>query len=217
MAYATVADLVVYLDQLAPTVNSEDEETAEEATANLTAVLTRAEAFVNSYIGSSTSLAAAASGSQVVYGSGTRRLALPVLTAGSVATVSAPTGYAVPDYIEQDGFLVTTDAAGILYPDYPVYRSALYAGFSSGAGVWQAGIPYTVTADFGWNANDMAVLTQAALERAVQIWRYKDAGGSETIGAEGAITTVRTGWTPGIKEALDAIKQRVRGFTGGGW
>jgi hypothetical protein len=68
-----------------------------------------------------------------------------------------------------------------------------------------------VTATFGLSAEDMTHLTQATLERAVQIWRYRDSGGSETIGAEGAITTVRTNWTPGTKQGLDSIKRRLRG------
>lgn len=221
MAYVTLDDLRGpdgYLDQQFSVKGEDGNPTGEPDESHdvaLQAVLDRAEAFVNSYIDTPSSLAAAVNGPRVIYGSGTRRLALPVLTAGSVTLVSAPSGYTVPDYIEQDGYLVTTDSNGILYPDYPVYRPA--DPFYGGAGVWAAGVPYTVTATFGWNTADMAVLAEATLQTAVQLWRYKDTGGSETIGAEGAITTVRAGWTPLVKQGLDGIKARLKGGVGGVW
>lgn len=214
MAYVDLDDLRGpdgYLDQQFTTTDGEADDSRDDA---LTKVLARAEAFVNNYIGVSTSLAAAASGDLVVYGSGTRRLLLPVYTAGSVTEVATLDGYTVPDYIEQDGYLITTDSTGIIAPDYPLYRSAYYNWTVSNSGLWQDGLPYTVTAAFGWPATDLATLAEATLQTAVQLWRYRDAGGSETIGAEGAITTVRAGWTPLVKQALDDIKRRRSGSVG---
>lgn len=206
-AYASLDDAVGYLSQLRGVeVDNPDLEVLE-------ACLTRAEAAVNEYIGVATNLLAATSDDVVVYGNGLQTLPLPPLTAGSVTAVTTLAGYTVPDYIERDGHLVVTDSSGVLL--FP-WRSGL--GYSYGSTiVWLENVPYTVTADFGYSTNDLANLAQATLERAVQYYRYKDSGGSETIGSEGAITTVKTGWTPGMKQILDGIAKRVRGFSGGVW
>lgn len=213
MSYVTIDDLRGpdgYLDQQF-TDESGDELTNHDTV--LTAILARAEAFVNRYIKVPSSLAAAASDEVVLYGNGLQTLILPPYVAGSVEEVSTLSGYTVPDYIEQDGALVITDASGIVVAPY---RYGLGYAYGSSV-VWQQGVPYTVTATFGWSADDLAVLAEATLEIAVQLWRYRDAGGSETIGAEGAITTVRAGFTPLVKQGLDDIAQRVRGFSGGIW
>lgn len=207
MAYAGLDELVGYLDQFrSQSAENPDFDVLESC-------LSRAEAAVNERIGVTTSLAAAASAERVVYGNGLQILPLPSLVAGSVEEVTAPSGYTVPDYIEQDGCLVLTDSSGIILS--PARFGLAYV--SGSTTVWQPGVPYTVTADFGYSETDLANLAQATLERAVQYWRYKDSGGSETIGSEGAITTVKTGWTPATKELLDKIAQRVRGFSGGVW
>lgn len=211
MAYVELADLRGndgYLDQF-----EQDGTLDESRDTVLTAILTRAEAFVNAYIGTRTSLAAAASGTSIVYGNGLQTLILPAYTVGSVTLVSAPSGYTVPDYIEQDGALVITDSTGIVVTPY---RYGLGYAYGSSL-VWQYGVPYTVTATYGWGADDLAVLAEATLQTAVQLWRYRDTGGSETIGAEGAITTVRAGWTPLVKQGLDNIAQRLRGYSAGVW
>lgn len=206
-AYASLDDAVGYLSQLRDVeVDNPDLEVLE-------ACLTRAEAAVNEYIGVATNLLVATSDEQVVYGNGLQTLPLPPLTAGSVTAVTTLAGYTVPDYIERDGHLVVTDSSGVILSPW---RSGL--GYSYGSTiVWQENVPYTVTADFGYSTNDLANLAQATLERAVQYYNFKDSGGSETIGAEGAITTVKTGWTPGTKQILDGIAKRVRGFSGGVW
>lgn len=185
----------------------------EEHDTALAAILLRAESFVNSYLKVSTSLTLAATADRVIYGNGLQILPLPPFVAGSVTLVSTISDYTVPDYIEQDGALVLTDSTGVLLSPY---RYGLSYSYGS-ATVWTPGVPYTITADFGWSASDLAVLAEATLQTAVQLWRYRDTGGSETIGAEGAITTVRAGWTPLVKQALDDIAQRVRGFSGGIW
>lgn len=208
MAYATIAQLrgaTGYLNQLTDTDTDRD--------TILSAILARAEGFVNAYLGTRTSLAAAASSSAVVYGNDLQTLILPAYTAGSVTLVSAPSGYTVPDYIEQDGALVITDSSGIVVQPY---RAGLAYSYGSSV-VWQYGVPYTVSATYGWATDDLAVLAEATLQTSVQLWRYRDTGGSETIGAEGAITTVRAGWTPLVKQGLDDIAKRLRGYSAGVW
>lgn len=212
MAYVDLDDLRGpdgYLDQF----KTDDDTADEQHDELLSKVLTRAEAFVNAYIGTRSSLTAAASSTRTVYGNGLQTLLLPPHVDGSVTLVETLSGYTVPDYIEQDGALVLTDSTGVILSPY---RYGLVYSYGSSL-VWAPGVPYTVTADFGWSATDLAVLAEATLQTAVQFWRYKDTGGSETIGAEGAITTVRAGWTPLVKHALDDIARRVRGSSGGIW
>lgn len=205
--YADLADAVGYLSQLRDVdLDNPDLEVID-------ACLTRAEAFVNRYIKVPSSLTAAATSDVVIYGNGLQSLPLPPYVAGSVEEVAAPSGYTVPDYIEYQDALVLTDSNGIILTPYR-YGLAFEYGSST---VWQQGVPYTVSATFGWSATDLAVLAEATLQTAVQLYRYKDTGGSETIGAEGAITTVRAGWTPLVKQGLDDIKERVQGFSGGIW
>jgi hypothetical protein len=202
MAYATDDDLIGYLNQF------RDETTSNPDLETLHDCLLRAHAAVNLELGVSTDLELGESATSVLYGDGGLYLisATPMST---VTAVTAPSGYDVPDYVLLDGMLRITDSSGVLIePWYPALGGATYWPYGSG---WLRGVPYSVTATFGPNADDMHHLTQATLERAVQLWRYKESGGSETIGAEGAITTVRTNWTPGTLRGLEAIKRRLRG------
>lgn len=211
MAYATIDDLrgaEGYLEQF------EGDGTLDTTHDSvLLAILERAEAFVNSYIGTPTSLSPAAAATTIVYGNGLQTLMLPPIVPGSVTLVTAPSGYTIPDYIEQDGALVLTDSAGIVVQPY---RSSL--AFTTGSPLrWTYGVPYTVSATFGWSAGDLAILAEATLQTAVQLWRFRDTGGSDVSGTEGAVVVVKAGWTPLVKSGLDDIARRVRGFNVGVW
>jgi hypothetical protein len=203
--YSTLADLRGATGYISQFQNATVGELAN-FDVTLTKILDRAEAFVNTYIGATSSLTAAASSTRTLYGDGTVFLSsdLPMSTVTAVTTLS---GYTVPDYALVDGVLRITDSTGILLDmSYPSLGSPFY-----GSTGWLRGIPYSVTATFGFSTDDLAVLAEATLQTAVQLWRYRDTGGSETIGAEGAITTVRAGWTPLVKSGLDSIKRRMRG------
>jgi hypothetical protein len=209
MAYATDDDLIGYLNQF------RDETTSNPDLETLHDCLLRANGFVNTYLGTTTDLSLADTATQTLYGDGGLYLTSTAPMA-TVTAVTAPSGYSVPDYIEQDGMLRITDSSGVVtYPAYPSLGAPSWS-YTSGGG-WVRGVPYSVTADFGYTADEIAVLTEATLQTAVQLWRYKDAGGSETIGAEGAITTVRAGWTPLVRQGLDAIKRRMQGNSVGVW
>lgn len=199
--YCTLDQIKNELDQLRDTTDHDS---------LLLEKIERATAFVNNSIGTRASLTIAAIGTAVVYGNGLQTLLLPVSVAGSVTLVTAPSGYTVPDYIETDGALVITDSTGIVVSPYR-YGLAYSYGSSS---VWSYGVPYTVSATFGVSAGDLALLTEASLQIAVQLWRYKDAGGSETIGSEGAVTTVRAGFTPLVKQGLEEIRRRLNSSVG---
>lgn len=204
MAYATLAQLRGpdgRLDQFTLTAGVSDKDTL------LTECLNEANGLVNSAIGAATTLTAAASSTRVLYGDGGLYLSsdIPMSTVTSVTTLS---GHTVPSYVLLDGVLRITDSTGILIePWYPALGGSSWP-YSSG---WTRNLPYTVIATFGLSASDIAILRAAELDAAVQIFRYKDAGGSETIGADAAIITVRAGWSPLIREGLESIRRRLMG------
>jgi len=180
----------------------------------LTDILERATAFVNAYLGTTTNLTLATSSTRTLYGDGGLFLSsdVPMTT---VTLVAPPSGYSVPEYIIQDGVLRVTDSNGVIVePWYPALGNATSWPYASG---WQRGVPYSVTATFGYSADDLAVLAEATLQTAVQLWQYRGSGGSATIGSDDAITTVRAGWTPLVKQGLDSIKRRMRGNSVGVW
>ncbi len=175
----------------------------------LIARLDQAEAMVNAYLGLGVSLATAAASAKTVYGEGTRMLLLPPHTDGSVTAVTTLAGYTVPSYTQQNGYLVTTDSTGMINGDAFYGLSAQWYNYGYPLYVWHRGLPYTVTASYGHSTATLAILKAVTLDIATQLWRYKEAGGSETIGAEGGVTTVRSGLTALHKLSLDGIRGRL--------
>lgn len=135
----------------------------------------------------------------VAYGDGTDYLLLPAFVAGSVTLVEAPDGYTVPDYIEQGSALVVT-RGGIIGS---LYGSEALAGRLYGlAGGWLSGVPYTVTATFGY-ASTPDDIKEACLEIAVDLFRFRDAGSIKMVGVEGAGVVSGKGIPPTAKAILD--------------
>lgn len=129
----------------------------------------------------------------------------------SVTAVTAPSGYSVPDdYIEHDGYLIVTTSDGVTTPPYLQRRYAWDVHFLS-AGLWRAGVPYTIAGDFGHGAapDDIKWLT---CELAVLLWNGKAAGGVEVAATEAAVATIRANLSPLHRAVLEA--HRVpSGFT----
>lgn len=167
------------------------------------AALAAAEAIVNLELGYS--FAAAAPGTAVLYGDGTDYLKLPATyVEGSVTAVTAPSGYTVPDYVEQEGYLVVS-RDGVLGA-YP-YRGLSYPyGYGYG---WQRGIAYTVAGNFGNSAPDDIKL--AVREIATQLWRFRDAGGAEVVGNDAGVRTVRSSLSPLVRSILEAHRTSTVG------
>lgn len=176
MAYATVAEFREYMEQV------KSEVSVPGTDAKIQKVLNRATKIIDTVLGYSFTLAGEP-GEQVVYGNDTDYLTPPVYVAGSVALVEAPDGYTVPDYIEQDGMLIV-ERSGVL--GSPYVRPGLYGGGPAHPypGGWLAGVPYTITAEYGYEAIPDDIV-EACLETAVRIWRSKDAGFSDVVGVEG--------------------------------
>jgi hypothetical protein len=146
----------------------------------------------------------AATGTATVYGTGSDQLVLPVFVAGTVTSVTAPTGYSVPTYVEQNGRLVVASSNGVVYG----YGHRGYRGWSSnGYGGWIAGVPYTVHAMFGWGATVPDDIKEATLEIAIAIYRGREAGFSDVVGVAGTGEVAYTGKYP---KRADAILKRYR-------
>lgn len=207
MGYVELPDVTGYLNQL------RDLDPDDLDLQVVGDCLTRAHGFVNTYLGTTSNLTASDEDTRTLYGDGTVFLSSDV-PMSAVTLVEAPSGYSVPDYVLIDGVLRITDSSGVLLR--PAYPSLGGSPWPYGGG-WGRDVPYSVTATFGYSAADLGVLAEATLQTTVQLWRYRDSGGSETIGAEGGVTTVRAGWTPLVKEGLDAIKRRMRGNSVGVW
>jgi hypothetical protein len=117
-----------------------------------------------------------ASGTRVFYGSGTPFLQISPHTGVAIvaAAVSIPSGYTLPDFVERDGHLVTTDASGIFYPD------AIFGPWG-GAAVWPYGVPVTVTSTWGYAAAVSGTsgvpgdVVEAAVLLCVAAWRQRTA------------------------------------------
>jgi hypothetical protein len=187
MAYATLAQLKAYLNQI--TDDSQD--------ALLEDVLDRATAIIDTVVGYS--FAPAASGERVVYGNGTDYLIPPQFVAGTVESVATITGYTVPDYIEQAGALVVTRES----LTGAAYHSQSLSGAPYGlTGGWLAGVPYTVTADFGVAATVPLDIQECCLQLAVRIWRAKDAGFSDVVGVEGSGDVGYNGALPALVKKI---------------
>lgn len=99
------------------------------------------------------------------YGTGTSYLRLPPYVPGSLETVTAPTAYTVPSYIEQGGYLIPVDAYGV-GPQGP-YR---YPPYTTG---WWEGVPLTVSAVWGWQETPRDVKL-ATIELVINLVRETD-------------------------------------------
>lgn len=155
MSYATLGDFRDEMDQI-PAGAGED--------ARIQKVLDRATAIIDNYLGWAWGTAAAAD--RVIIGDGSSVLWLPPYVAGSITVITAGSGFTTPTYIEQpDGSLLAIDA------------------YTSGG--WLRGLPYTVSADFGFGSPP-ADIVQACLEIAARIWKAPDAAYSDVVGVEGS-------------------------------
>jgi len=151
----------------------------------LAAILDRATAIVDGEIGHAWSSATEAA--QVVYGDGTPTLVLPAPVAGQVTSITAPPGAIVPTYARRGDLLIAVDGR-----------------------VWARGIPYTVTAPFGYGPPPADVV-EATLEIAASIWREKDSGFATVLGVEGAgAIETRQAFSPRVRSILNRYRATRR-------
>lgn len=148
----------------------------------LAELIEEATAQIRSYLGHD--FGTAQPGTTTIYGRGTPFLMLPAHVAGSVTTVSAPAGFTVPAYVERDGVLEAVDSQG---RRVSVYRDPWYADlFGPQALAWQDGVPYTVSATFGYGPLP-ADVRQVCVELVVNAWRTRDTGSYvDSVGVDGS-------------------------------
>jgi hypothetical protein len=115
--------------------------------------------------------------SKVIYGDGSVYLNLPPYVAGSLnTTLTVPSGYILPSFIERDGFLVITGLTGTL-----LTRAAL--GHASDS-VWWDGVPITVSARWGYAATP-ADVKMAVIEMVINLLRTVDPAVTNLTDLEG--------------------------------
>jgi hypothetical protein len=179
---------------------------ANTADAKIQDILDRVTEIIDQELGYS--FGTAATSTRVVYGDGTDYLLPPAFVAGSVTGVTAPSGYSVPSYVELDGILVVKDSSGVLAPI--TGRSTLSGSIPTGN--WLPGVPYTVSANFGYGSVPKDIV-EACLEVAVRIWKGRDAGFSDVVGVEGSGAVGYNGKFPAlVKEILANRQQRSMGI-----
>jgi hypothetical protein len=222
MAYATLDQLrgpAGYLDQF--TTDTDDPNASKDTL--LQSCLDRASAIIDRELGFT--LAAAAVGTQVVYGDGGTILEPPLFVAGSVTSVTAPSGYTVPSYTAVEGALIVVNSSGVatslLNPGLPTgpyyaYNPFYFTDFNT-ITTWGQGVPFTVAATFGAGAGDLLVAEQMCLEIAVNLYKYRDAGGSTVVGTDNAVVVVKTQFSPLVQRMIDRIQGASVGQRVGVW
>lgn len=169
MPYATLAQLRQYLDQVPVNATMD---------ALLAAILDRASALIDLDVGHGWAIATATTA--LVFGDGTDYLSIPQpYVAGSVTAVSTTANITLPAYVESSGLLVARTTEGWLFP--PAIPSGV-GGYGARAGAWLRGVPYTIAASYGYGAAP-AALTEACLEIAADLYRFRDAGSIKAAGA----------------------------------
>jgi hypothetical protein len=132
------------------------------------------------------------------YGDSSHYLQLPPYVAGSLDTVlTLPSGYIVPDFIEQNGYLVITDSNGLAPPfHHPVYSLA----------GWWTGVPITVSAIWGWRETP-ADVRMAVIELVINLHRETDPATLKLTGLDGQ--ALREKMPPRVLEVAKRYRPKI--------
>lgn len=133
------------------------------------------------------------------YGDGTYFLKIDRYVADSLnTTLTLPSGYTAPDFVERDGYLRITDSSGALL-------TRLSPTFSEG---WWANVPITISARWGFESTPEDVKF-AIVELAVNLWRETDPANVKLVNLEGQ--PLREKYPPRVWEV--ARRHRLKGAT----
>ena len=133
------------------------------------------------------------------YGDGTHFLKIDRYVSGSLnATITVPSGYTAPDFIERDGYLRITDSGGVLL-------AGLSPTFSEG---WWPNVPITISARWGFDSTPEDVKL-AIIELSANLWRETDPANVKLVNLEGQ--PLREKYPPRVWEV--ARRYRVKGAT----
>lgn|GEM_PF-5677280 len=183
MDYATLEELLGYL----PSVTSDEDKGV------LAAMITRGSRAIDTYTRRDPETFAPApteASARRFYGADSAVLLLSEFVADSIEEVTAPTGYMPEDYVEfrrgQIRGLHTATTDKILTPRV----------------VWKKGVPFTVTARWGYAAIP-ADIKEALMQLVVRWWRSKDEAFAGVIGQVGTDRTIiEKGFPSGVKTLL---------------
>jgi hypothetical protein len=105
--------------------------------------------------------AGVAATARTFYPDGTGRLRLDPYVAGSLnTTISLPSGYTAPEFVERDGYLVRSSSSVLIDTRH-------------WGDPWPIGVPITVTARWGYEATP-ADVKLAVIELVLNLWRETD-------------------------------------------
>lgn len=135
------------------------------------------------------------------YGDGTNFLKLDPYVPGTLnATLTVPTGYTAPDFIEKDGYLVQATSDGFVLSSNAVGSFNNRGVFSSR---WWAGAPIIITAKWGYAATP-ADVKLAVIEWIINVWRETDTASLKLVGLDGSI--LREKIPPRVLEVVKRYK-----------
>lgn len=139
--------------------------------------------------------AGATATARTFYGDGTHYLKLDQYVAGSLnATITVPTGYTAPEFIERDGYLqLSSDGILLTRSHYCCH------------GGWWSNVPITVTARWGLDATPEDV-KYAVIELAVNLWRETDPANVKLVNLEGQ--PLREKYPPRVKMIADKYRAK---------
>lgn len=128
---------------------------------------------------------------RMFYGDGTSYLRLDPYVAGSLS-ISVPSGYEAPTYIERNGYLLlTTRDVGAIVSQLPPW--------CMGTG-WWSGLPITVTARWGYAATP-ADVKLAIIEMVINVLRETDPANLNLLDLERQ--PLREKYPPRVKQVAD--------------
>jgi len=188
--YATIENLRGYLSAV----------TSDEDLDTLAQMLTRASRAIDAFTrrhADAFQAAGVSATAQTFYGEGQPVLLLSEFVTNSVTTVTAPPGYMPEGYTE---FRRREASTGSL-------RVGLHTATADGVRTprvgWAKGVPFTVTARWGFEATP-ADVTEACLQLVTRWWRAKDEAFTGVIGDLSQQRLIlERGFPPGVKTLLD--------------
>lgn len=138
-----------------------------------------------------------AASARTFYGDGTNYLRVDPYVSGTLnATITMPSGYTVPTFVERQGYLLLTGTDGSL-------TKYAFSIFTSG---WWKGVPVTVTALWGYEETP-ADIKAATIEMAINLHRETDPAHLSLIGRDGFI--LREQLPPRVNGILKRYRYQV--------
>lgn len=118
------------------------------------------------------------------YPGGLNHLKLDPYVAGTLTGLTVPSGYETPYYVQRGGYLIRTGSDYVL----PVTTSDW---------IWNAGVPVTVTAKWGFSETP-ADVRQAVIELVINLWREVDPASQKLVNLDGM--ALRESLPPRVRE-----------------